>query len=110
MWLLPSLLPPLLDSLLPSLWILWLGLRLSLVALSSLERWRLGMERWRLGRRRLVVFLQINPLISDVYHDDALEKPRKLRGFSVLAGLQFCFADPCASLCTPADQHRFRAP
>ena len=51
----------LLASLLPSLWILRLGLRLSLVALSFLVRWRLG--RLGMGRRRLglVAFGQNNP-------------------------------------------------
>ena len=53
-----------LRLLLASLWILRLGLRLSLVALSFLVRWRLG--RRRLG---LVVFGQNNPALQTSCHD-----------------------------------------
>jgi hypothetical protein len=53
--LLASLLAPLLEFLLPSMRLLWLGLWLSLVALWFVERWRLRMGRRRLG---LVAFGQ----------------------------------------------------
>jgi len=53
--LLASLLAPLLEFLLPSMRLLWLGLWLSLVALWFRVRWRLRMGRRRLG---LVAFGQ----------------------------------------------------